>query len=415
MAELRIDGYIGQESGLASLLGDGSSFNLNRLEEFLDNMPELGMQNPDTHIKIKINSGGGSVTEGFAIHDRIVSSGLEIETEVLGMCGSIATIIALSAPKGKRKGHANSEYFIHNPFWQPMSSDPMEATDLTRLARELKDAEERILNFYVEKTGAPKAQIKRLMDEKTSMTMQTAKRLGFIDEIVTEQVTDKKYAVLAYVDSKKQTNMATPKFSAEEKTWLEKQFAAIEAKFTKAFTPVKIKNMVIKLDDGNEIFVESEDGEYVGKKVFESDMTTPVPDGEHKLEDGRVLVTVGGVCTEVKEMAAANPDEIAALTAQLKTANDKLAAIEAEKQAAITASAEVKKEVEALKTEKVETEKVVTEMKTEILNMKNIVLGVQPVPATQGFKGAEANEQIMVGKSINSIAFKKFKDAQIKK
>lgn len=409
MAELRIDGYIGQESGLASLLGDGSSFNLNRLEDFLDT-------NEESALKIKINSGGGSVTEGFAIHDRIVSSGLEIETEVLGMCGSIATIIALSAPKGKRKGHANSEYFIHNPFWQPMSPDPMEATDLTRLARELKDAEERILNFYVEKTGAPKAQIKRLMDEKTSMTMQTAKRLGFIDEIVTEQVTDKKYAVLAYVDSKKQTNMATPKFSAEEKTWLEKQFAAIEAKFTKAFTPVKIKNMVIKLDDGKEIFVESEDGEYVGKKVFESDMTTPAPDGEYKLEDGRVLVTVGGVCTEVKEMeAVANPDEIAALTAQLKTANEKLAAIEAEKQAAITASAEVKKEVEALKTEKAETEKVVTEMKTEILNMKNIVLGVQPVPAAQGFKGAEPTEQIMTGKSINIAAFKKFKDAQIKK
>lgn len=224
--EIRIDGYIGQESGIASLFGDGSSFSLRSLETILDGFS-------DDVIKVKINSGGGSVNEGFAIHDRLATSGAKIETEVLGLCGSIATIIALAAPKGSRKGHANSEYFIHNPYWQPVAPDPMEASDLTRLADELKDAEEKILDFYVEKTGAKRSELKKLMQEKTSLSMKEAKRLGFIDEIIEATVAEKKYAVLAYVDKKNDMN----KFSDDQKSWLEKQFTAIETKIQNFLSP----------------------------------------------------------------------------------------------------------------------------------------------------------------------------------
>lgn len=355
--ELRIDGYIGQESGLASLLGDGSSFNLSKLENTLD-------ANKDKALHIKINSGGGSVTEGFAIHDRIASSGLEVTTEVLGMCGSIATIIALSAKKGNRKGHKNSEYFIHNPFWQPTAPDAMEADDLSRLSGELKSAEERILNFYVEKTGADKETLRALMAAKTSLTMQQAKDLGFIDEIIGAEVNaEKRYAILAYIEK---PNMK--EFTNEQKTWLDKKLANIENLFKKVIKNEGVQAMMVELADGNSVFVESEDGEFVGKKVFTSDKTTPAPDGNHQLKDGRTLVVKGGVVESVTEAVsneAKQAAEIATLTQNLKDANDKLAAFEAEK----TANAEA-----------------MQSLKKELDEVKNFVIGATPKAAAQNFK-----------------------------
>ena len=357
--ELRIDGYIGSESGLASLLGEGSSFNLSKLENFLDS-------NTEKSLKIKINSGGGSVTEGFAIHDRIVSSGLEVETEVLGMCGSIATIIALSAPKGKRRGHKNSEYFIHNPFWQPSAPDAMEAEDLAKLSQDLKAAQERILDFYVEKTGGDRETIKNLMQAKTSLSMQQAKELGFIDEIIGENVKAfHKYELVAYIE-----NQNMKEFTKEQKSWLETKLAAIEKLF-KNLTP-EIKNMEIELADGNKVFVESEDGEYVGKKVWTAaDRNMPAPDGNHQLKDGRTLVVKDGVVTEVKE-AMSNEEnlkkEIATLTQNLTEATAK---------------------IEAYEKEKAESAKNLETLKAELDEVKKVIIGETPKAAVQNFKQSD--------------------------
>ena len=54
---------------------------------------------------IYVNSGGGSVTEGFALHDAIkrVSENANIEIIGTGIVASIATIVLLAAKKGNRK------------------------------------------------------------------------------------------------------------------------------------------------------------------------------------------------------------------------------------------------------------------------------------------------------------------------
>lgn len=366
METLRIDGYIGEDSGLAALLGDGTSFNLRKLESILDS-------SSDNSLKIKINSGGGSVVEGFAIHDRLVTSGKEIETEVLGMCGSIATIIALSAPKGKRRGHSNSEYFIHNPFWQPMAPDPMEADDLARLATELRDAEDRILDFYVEKTGAKRAELKKLMEQKTSLSMQDAKRLGFIDEIITESVAEKKYAILAYVDNKsKNTEM-----DANQKTFLDKLDAKVESmltKFNSMFKPLFM--MFIDLDNGGKIFIDTQDEkELKGMKAFNVDAEgnktiNPVPDGEYLAKDGRTLVVAAGTVTDVKDK---QPDETTALKSQIAELTTKLE--------------QANQKANTVQTEKTALETSVTAMKSEILEFKNMILTKDIPGAEQQFKG----------------------------
>ena len=50
---------------------------------------------------VHINSPGGDVNEGFAMHDFLVASGKEIETIIEGQCASIATIVFLAGTTRK--------------------------------------------------------------------------------------------------------------------------------------------------------------------------------------------------------------------------------------------------------------------------------------------------------------------------
>ena len=113
-ATLYINGYIGQQGFF-----DEASFDLTTLNNFLDQHQDI------EELNVFINSGGGSVTEGFAIHDRLMSLPFTVNTIVNGMCGSIATVIFQAGKKGKRKMYANSEFFVHNPFWMPDAPNAM--------------------------------------------------------------------------------------------------------------------------------------------------------------------------------------------------------------------------------------------------------------------------------------------------
>lgn len=201
---IQIFGIIGKPSALAEIFGEGKSFSLDDLEEALK-----GIKKGQT-IRVKINSGGGSVIEGFAIHDRLKemeSQGHKVITEVLGMCGSMATIIATVPSDVKnRLMHTNSEYFIHNPFFQPQGGEAMEADDLQNLANSLKENQSRMLSHYVDATGSDQDKLEGYMKEQKSLTADQAKELGFIGEVigqdVKEQAALQKYPIFAFVDPK---------------------------------------------------------------------------------------------------------------------------------------------------------------------------------------------------------------------
>lgn len=381
MHTLRIDGYIGKEEGMSALFGQ-ETFSLRKLITFLDALPRGTRE-----LKVEINSGGGSVTEGFAIHDKLVSSGLTIYTEVLGLCGSISTIIALAAKKEHRSMHTNSEYFIHNPFWQPMGPDALEADDLQKIADDLRASEERILKFYAEKTGQPAATLQSFMDRAKSFSAAEAKRMGFVSSIIGDSVNSRKYHIAAFIDTAKNTNTHMD-FSPTQKSWIEQKFNDFTRKFNRMFVPA-FKAMVVDLESGGQIFIDTEDEEWTGKNVFTVDeegnpTSEPTPDGEYVTHDGRTIVVKDGVVEQVAEAAtteASKPAEkakpaetialkkqIAELTAQLNKAN--LRAMKSEKK-------------------KLELETSVTTLKSEVDKFKNMVLGSDLPPAGQHFKGGD--------------------------
>ncbi len=283
--KVNIDGYIDKYGG----------FSLSTLKSMVESNPDA------TEIELFINSEGGDVYEGWAIHDYLVSlqNTKKVTAKIEGMVASITTIIIGALPKDNVRSTKNSTGYIHNPIWTPQSPTPMEADDLKKLSEDLKHEEEKIYNFYLKRLTAKAEEILHLMQNEIKLTADKMLEIGLIGSIENSIST----SFRNQLPIKAQINIENMKeFTQEQQSWLERKFSTI-----KALLKGNIKNMVVKLDDDKEVFVFTEDGDLMGKRVVTVEngepTETPAPNGEHATEDGRVIVVADGVITEVKEAA----------------------------------------------------------------------------------------------------------------
>ena len=266
-ATLYINGYIGQAGFF-----DDASFDLKSLNAFIDE------NNGIEELNVFINSGGGSVTEGFAIHDRLMALPYTVNTIVNGMCGSIATVIFQAGKKGKRKMYANSEFFVHNPFWMPDAPNAMEAKDLEALTEDLKRAENKIVNFYSTITGKSTEDLKPILDRQTTLTADEAIELGFADEIMGGEIKAfTKYKIAAYLNTNNKTITMADATEIKAELGLIKTFlATIKSKIFKAAMTETVDGKVIHFDGST--LTE-------GVAVFEDEtMLTPLADGDYVID-----------------------------------------------------------------------------------------------------------------------------------
>ncbi len=300
--KIYINGYIGSDSFF-----NESSFSLADLNHKLDNLSSA------TEIDVFINSGGGSVTEGFAIYDRLMAFDGTINTYVNGMCGSIATVIYQAGKKGKRYMYSNSEFFVHNPFWQPTAPDPMEAKDLELLHEDLKAAENKIKNFYAEITGKSVEDLTPLLDRQTTLSAKEAIENGFADEVAGGEVKAfTKYKIAAYLINNKQTKMADTKELQAELTGIK----GFLAKLTKKL----FKNAMAETTDGVTVYFDADSVE-VGTALFtDEEMTVPAPDGNHTIGESTFVVLDGVVVEIIAVEEAADVEALNAKIAELEAA-----------------------------------------------------------------------------------------------
>ena len=184
--------------------------NLKYVQNQIQNQSEA-----DTLI-VHINSMGGDVDEGFAIHDVLRSTGKKIITQVEGMCASIATVIALAGDE--RRMTENSEFMIHCPMmWAGGTAD-----EVQEQADMLQEVENKVVDFYVKKTGAEKDSIIAMMKEETYLTSEQAKNLGFVTDVVTTM----KAVASITPKNKNMTQMTVEdfdkKFDEKSEGWLKK-------------------------------------------------------------------------------------------------------------------------------------------------------------------------------------------------
>lgn len=335
--DIFIEGFIGDVGGF---FGDTKSFSLSDLNSILNNLP-----NGVTELDVHINSGGGLITEGFAIHDKLVASGLVVNTIVEGMAGSIATVIAQAGKKGKRKMFENAEYFIHNPSWQPSAPDNYEAQDLQKLADELKKNEEKIAEFYANVTGTNATQIKQRMQEATTLSANEAQKLGFIDEIIHTSINAfTRYRLVALVEKPKQKTMNTNEI--EEVKGMFSSLTNGLNKLLNAIAPEK-KSFEITLADGSKVYSEVEKPTTGTKLFLDAELTKAYEGSEIELGGEKFTIEAGAI----KEAVVPQSPEIEALKKQIEELTAKNAELEAAKGEAVKEATEAKQVVETTKQE----------------------------------------------------------------
>jgi ATP-dependent Clp protease protease subunit len=139
----------------------------------------------DKAITLYINTAGGNVTDGLAIHDAIrevVRRGIEVTIVVQGMAYSMGSVVLQAASDGRRRAFAHSWIMIHEPAkWAGWQSTTAAAQHLERL----KQMQDQIYNILAQRSGKPLRQIIR--DTKRTdfyLDAVKAREYGLIDEVV---------------------------------------------------------------------------------------------------------------------------------------------------------------------------------------------------------------------------------------
>ena len=136
-------------------------------------------------ITLYINSAGGNVTDGLAIHDAvryIVSQGTEVTIVVQGMAYSMGSVVLQAASEGRRLSLPHSWIMIHEPAkWAGWQSTSAAAQHLDRL----KQMQSQIYEILAKRSGKPLAKIIR-DTKRTDFYLDAKKALdyGLIDKVV---------------------------------------------------------------------------------------------------------------------------------------------------------------------------------------------------------------------------------------
>ena len=314
MAKIEIIGVIGQDYFYSDFLTDYA------------NAKQQGL------IELQINSLGGSVVEGFAISDFIKQHSSDfLSVTNSGNIASIASTIFFALPFEKRTYDINKGFFvIHNPFVPNEAIENTTAQGLADASEKLQEIEDKILVDIVKATGADKEAVKALMIVDKPLTIEQIKAFNIAN------VEDLK--VVAFFNQNNINEMNKNEVEEIVSKANESLLDKIKAVFVK-----KIMALSETDAEGNQInFPDVEEGTElkVGDKA-EGNIT-----GDVLLANGRTLVMVDGVISEIKEKVEeeeAQPDQ------ELEEAKAKIAELEKQLQAKVLALKNIESKVVALK------------------------------------------------------------------
>jgi ATP-dependent Clp protease protease subunit len=143
-------------------------------KQFADELKALG---DISELTVRINSGGGDVFAGQAIHSLLKSHKAKVIVYVDGLAASIASVIAMAGDTVIMP--RNAMMMIHNPWTIGWGN----ATDFRKLADDLDKIRESIIAAYQEKSGIEREQLIELLDAETWLTADEALEYGLIDEV----------------------------------------------------------------------------------------------------------------------------------------------------------------------------------------------------------------------------------------
>ena len=153
----------------------------------IERLRELAGENTRP-ITLYINSAGGNVTDGLAIHDvvrHLVSLGIDVTIVVQGMAYSMGSVVLQAASPGARLAFPHSWIMIHEPAkWAGWQSTSAAAQHLDRL----KQMQAQIYRILAVRSGKPLNKIIR-DTKRTDLYLDAvhARDYGLIDKILVQE------------------------------------------------------------------------------------------------------------------------------------------------------------------------------------------------------------------------------------
>jgi ATP-dependent Clp protease, protease subunit len=139
----------------------------------------LESENPKKDIMMYINSPGGVVTAGMAIHDTMKYIRPRVGTVCIGQAASMGSFLLAAGEPGMRVALTNARIMIH----QPSGGAQGMAADIEIQAKEILRIRHRMNELYAQYTKQDIEVIERAMDRDKFLSADEAKAFGLIDEV----------------------------------------------------------------------------------------------------------------------------------------------------------------------------------------------------------------------------------------
>jgi ATP-dependent Clp protease protease subunit len=140
----------------------------------------LSAEDPQADISLYINSPGGVVTAGLAIHDTMRLIPNDVSTLVMGFAASMGQFLLTVGTRGKRYALPNARIMMH----QPSAGIGGTAADIAIQAENLDFTKKAIERITAEHTGQTEETISRDGDRDRWFTAEQAKEYGMVDRVV---------------------------------------------------------------------------------------------------------------------------------------------------------------------------------------------------------------------------------------
>ena len=137
-------------------------------------------QDPEKDISFYINSPGGSISAGMAIHDTMQYIKCDVSTICIGMAASMGAFLLSAGTKGKRMALPNAEIMIH----QPSAGTQGQITDMAIHLKRLEIIKRRMNRILADNTGKPLEVVTADCERDNFMSAEEAKEYGLIDKVI---------------------------------------------------------------------------------------------------------------------------------------------------------------------------------------------------------------------------------------
>jgi ATP-dependent protease ClpP protease subunit len=141
--------------------------------EVLEALAEVGR---DTDVTVRVNSGGGYVTDGLAIYNALSAHKGHVTVQVDAIAASSASIIAMAGDTIRMR--AGSLMMIHDPSGITYGT----ADDHAKAKEALDKMATQMASIYAERAGKDLNEVRETMKEELWLTADEAVAEGYADE-----------------------------------------------------------------------------------------------------------------------------------------------------------------------------------------------------------------------------------------